>query len=65
MREYKLVIVGGGGVGKSALAIQFIHGHFIEMYDPTIEDSYKKQVAIELSWEFISMMMKNKYEKLN
>jgi GTPase KRas protein len=24
LREYKLVVVGGGGVGKSALTIQFI-----------------------------------------
>eukprot|EP01115_Flamella_aegyptia_P011077 TRINITY_DN50594_c0_g1_i1.p1 TRINITY_DN50594_c0_g1~~TRINITY_DN50594_c0_g1_i1.p1 ORF type:complete len:189 (+),score=57.86 TRINITY_DN50594_c0_g1_i1:19-585(+) len=45
--EYKLVIVGGGGVGKSALTIQFIQNHFIHEYDPTIEDSYRKQVAID------------------
>jgi GTPase KRas protein len=44
--EYKLVIVGGGGVGKSALTIQFIQQHFIDEYDPTIEDSYRKQVQI-------------------
>ena len=42
MTEYKLVIVGGGGVGKSALTIQFIQNHFIDEYDPTIEDSYSK-----------------------
>jgi GTPase KRas protein len=40
MTEYKLVIVGGGGVGKSALTIQLIQNHFIDEYDPTIEDSY-------------------------
>ena len=44
MTEYKLVIVGGGGVGKSALTIQLIQNHFIDEYDPTIEDSYRKQV---------------------
>ena len=27
LREYKLVVVGGGGVGKSALTIQFIQSH--------------------------------------
>ena len=46
-REYKLVIVGGGGVGKSALTIQLIQNHFAEEYDPTIEDSYRKQVTID------------------
>jgi len=45
--EYKLVIVGGGGVGKSALTIQLIQNHFIDEYDPTIEDSYRKQVTID------------------
>ena len=45
MTEYKLVIVGGGGVGKSALTIQLIQNHFIDEYDPTIEDSYRKQVC--------------------
>lgn len=47
IREYKLVVVGGGGVGKSALTIQLIQSHFVDEYDPTIEDSYRKQVVID------------------
>jgi GTPase KRas protein len=47
IREYKLVVVGGGGVGKSALTIQFIQSHFVDEYDPTIEDSYRKQCIID------------------
>ena len=46
MTEYKLVVVGAGGVGKSALTIQLIQNHFVDEYDPTIEDSYRKQVQI-------------------
>jgi len=34
-------------VGKSALTIQFVQNHFLIEYDPTIEDSYRKQVAID------------------
>eukprot|EP01132_Coremiostelium_polycephalum_P005059 gene5059-6298_t len=45
--EYKLVVMGGGGVGKSALTIQFIQNHFIEEYDPTIEDSYRRQCQVD------------------
>ncbi|KAJ3115766.1 Ras GTPase [Nowakowskiella sp. JEL0407] len=47
LREYKLVVVGGGGVGKSALTIQFIQSQFVDEYDPTIEDSYRKQCAVD------------------
>ncbi|THH19817.1 hypothetical protein EW146_g1423 [Bondarzewia mesenterica] len=35
------------GVGKSALTIQFIQSHFVDEYDPTIEDSYRKQCVID------------------
>jgi len=45
-KHYKIVMLGGGGVGKSALSIMFIQQHFLEYYDPTIEDSYRKQVSI-------------------
>jgi len=47
MTEYKLIVVGGGGVVKSALTIQLMQEYFIEEYDPTIEDSYRKQVTID------------------
>lgn len=48
MREFKVVVLGSGGVGKSALTVQFVSGCFIEKYDPTIEDFYRKE--IEVSW---------------
>ncbi|KAG4423068.1 ras-domain-containing protein [Cadophora sp. DSE1049] len=44
---YKLVVLGDGGVGKTALTIQLTLQHFVETYDPTIEDSYRKQVVID------------------
>ncbi|KAM5131830.1 ras-related protein R-Ras [Mantella aurantiaca] len=47
VEKYKLVVVGGGGVGKSALTIQFIQSYFVSDYDPTIEDSYTKICNID------------------
>ncbi|KAL7668712.1 hypothetical protein ACOME3_009403 [Neoechinorhynchus agilis] len=47
MREYKFVVLGSGGVGKSALTVQFVQGIFVEKYDPTIEDCYRKQVEVD------------------
>jgi len=45
--EYKIVVLGGGGVGKSALTIRLVTDNFLDEYDPTIEDSYRKQVDID------------------
>ena len=47
MTYYKLVVVGDGEVGKSALTIQLIQNHFVDEYEPTIEDWYRKQVVID------------------
>eukprot|EP01113_Clastostelium_recurvatum_P032337 TRINITY_DN413_c2_g1_i3.p1 TRINITY_DN413_c2_g1~~TRINITY_DN413_c2_g1_i3.p1 ORF type:complete len:149 (+),score=9.93 TRINITY_DN413_c2_g1_i3:412-858(+) len=47
MTEYKLVVLGAGGVGKSALSIQFVRNQFVREYNPTIEESYRKQVTID------------------
>ncbi|GAM19627.1 hypothetical protein SAMD00019534_028020 [Acytostelium subglobosum LB1] len=47
LREFKIVVLGSGGVGKSALTVQFVQGIFVEKYDPTIEDSYRKQVEVD------------------
>ena len=42
-----LVILGSGGVGKSAATVRFVANHFIQIYDPTIEDSYKTSRCID------------------
>lgn len=47
MRDYKLVVLGAGGVGKSCLTVQFVQGVYLDTYDPTIEDSYRKTIDID------------------
>lgn len=49
-RELKIVVLGTGGVGKSALSLQFVQSIFVEKYDPTIEDSYRKVVEVPSEW---------------
>lgn|SRR3990167_6767122 len=45
--ETKVLMIGGGGVGKSSITIRFIQNEFTDVYDPTIEDSYRKQVEVD------------------
>ncbi|TRY91992.1 hypothetical protein DNTS_013796 [Danionella cerebrum] len=53
---YKLVVVGDGGVGKSALTIQFFQKIFVPDYDPTIEDSYLKHTEIDGHWAILDVL---------
>ncbi|KAK0628696.1 ras family-domain-containing protein [Bombardia bombarda] len=46
-REFHVVVLGAGGVGKSCLTAQFVHNEWIESYDPTIEDSYRTQISVD------------------
>eukprot|EP01089_Gocevia_fonbrunei_P012208 TRINITY_DN281_c0_g1_i1.p1 TRINITY_DN281_c0_g1~~TRINITY_DN281_c0_g1_i1.p1 ORF type:complete len:191 (+),score=49.53 TRINITY_DN281_c0_g1_i1:126-698(+) len=47
VNEYKVVVLGSGSVGKSALTVQFVQGQFLEQYDPTIEDCYRKPIDFD------------------
>ena len=47
MESYRIVVLGESGVGKSTITIQYIQNYFIEEYDPTIEDSYRKQILVD------------------
>ena len=42
-----IYVLGGGGVGKSALTLRLVTDNFAEDYDPTIEDSYRKQIKVD------------------
>lgn len=46
-RERKIAIMGYRAVGKSSLAIQFVQGQFVDYYDPTIENTFKKTIKIK------------------
>ena len=54
--DYRVVLQGYGGVGKSALAIKFTSNIFVEEYDPTIEDIYRKQVVIDSETCLLSIL---------
>eukprot|EP01139_Manchomonas_bermudensis_P000989 Amastigsp_a1203_22.p2 type:complete len:190 gc:universal Amastigsp_a1203_22:2019-1450(-) len=45
-KTYKIAVLGCNGVGKSALVCRFVSGNFLEDYDPTLEDSFRKQMAL-------------------
>ncbi|CAN6605379.1 ras-related protein Rsr1p [Trichomonascus vanleenenianus] len=47
MREYQVVVLGAGGVGKSSVTVQYVQNQFTETYDPTIEDSYRKNTWVD------------------
>ena len=48
-REEKVTVsvLGTGGVGKSALTLRFNRDMFVEEWDPTIEDAYRKTIEVD------------------
>jgi len=44
VQTIKMVVMGAGGVGKSALVTSFVSGTFTKKCDPTIIESYRKIV---------------------
>lgn len=47
LSRYRVVVLGDGGVGKSALTLQYVQHSFIEYHDPTIEDAYQHRTVID------------------
>lgn len=47
MSSYKIVVLGSGSVGKSALTVRLVSNHFLAVYDPTVEESYRTQTTID------------------
>jgi small GTP-binding protein len=45
--EFKIVLLGGPAVGKSALTLRMITQNFVKDYDPTIEDTYRKEITLD------------------
>lgn len=43
---HKVIVVGSGGTGKSALTLQFMYDEFVVDHEPTKADSYRKNVEI-------------------
>ena len=44
--EYKIAVLGAGGVGKSAITVQFIHDSFVDSYVSVTNDKLCSRVLI-------------------
>ncbi|KAK2462065.1 hypothetical protein APHAL10511_006528 [Amanita phalloides] len=66
MDNWRVAVLGDGGVGKTALAVQPPHAikaikltyltPVTETYDPTIEDAYRKQLVVDDRMCFVEVI---------
>jgi len=67
-KQRKIAIVGSRSVGKSSLTVQFVDGHFVESYYPTIENTFSKVIKYkgqEYATEIIDTAGQDEYSILN
>lgn len=64
----KLALIGERCVGKSSLAERFVSGRFVENYDPTIENTFRKHLGFRgnpFSVELVDTAGNDEYSKLS
>lgn len=67
-KQRKIAVVGSRSVGKSSLTVQFVDGHFVESYYPTIENTFGKLIKYkgqEFSTEIVDTAGQDEYSILN
>ncbi|EKM57898.1 uncharacterized protein PHACADRAFT_251819 [Phanerochaete carnosa HHB-10118-sp] len=68
MREYDIVVLGSGGVGKSALTVRFVNDSFLEHYNPTIEEQYCREIVVDgenIALEILDTAGAEQFQALN
>ncbi|GFO13254.1 cell division control protein 42 homolog [Plakobranchus ocellatus] len=50
VNQYKCVVVGDGGVGKTSMLVRFVQGDFFTEYQPTDFDSFTVSMALGDEW---------------
>ncbi|XP_059170766.1 cdc42 homolog [Physella acuta] len=55
--QYKCVVVGDGGVGKTSMLLRYVQGDFLTEYSPTHFDSFTVAMALGNEWAPCSMTL--------
>ncbi|KAI9677568.1 MAG: GTP-binding protein [Caeruleum heppii] len=67
-KQRKIAIVGSRSVGKSSLTVQFVDGHFVESYYPTIENTFSRVIKYkgqEYATEIVDTAGQDEYSILS
>ncbi|KAK0512671.1 hypothetical protein JMJ35_004688 [Cladonia borealis] len=67
-KQRKMAVVGSRSVGKSSLTVQFVEGHFVDSYYPTIENNFGKVIKYrgqDYSTEIVDTAGQDEYSILN
>ena len=56
MTEYKVMLIGGVNVGKTAVVLQFVQQYFAENYDGYNDNSYRKQLILDEEYTLLDIL---------
>lgn len=46
-KKVTILIMGDGSVGKSCMIMRYLNDKYVDNYDPTIQDTFKKTVTVD------------------
>lgn len=67
-KQVNITVLGDGGVGKSSVTTRYVNNEFLESYDPTIQDSFRKSEIIdgeEITVEILDTAGQEDYVSIN
>jgi len=67
-KQRKIAIVGSRSVGKSSLTVRFVEGVFVEIYYPTIENTFNRIIKYkgqDFATEIVDTAGQDEYSILN
>ncbi|KAG2378581.1 hypothetical protein C9374_008220 [Naegleria lovaniensis] len=65
VEEYRIILLGAGGVGKSNLIIRYVLNQHVPEYDPFLEESFRKQIQLDNRTTYLDILETSEHDDVH